>query len=428
MSRIIFESPFAPYICGLIEKKRADGFVYKHAETMLHLFDLFCVERGFAGIQLTQALIDDWTTLRPGERNRYQSQRLTYVRQLAIYMASIGIDTLIPEKLYNEPVAELRTRPYSSSLAPYIQGLVDQKRANGYAYNYHTLTLYRFDQFCVSREFNGESLPRELVMDWAMQYPGEGAKGRNQRISCIRQLAYYMLSLGKDAYIPKSSGSEPSTVPHILTKNELQAFFYEVDRFAPDYRSRNWMAMSYSVLFRLYYCCGLRLQEGCRLRVSDVDLSNGRITINDSKRKDRIVFMADDMLTMCRNFDREVRVLLQEREWFFPAINLQKPLQKTNMDRRFKYFWDKTPFAGKVDREPSIHALRHTHVVHRINDWMRAGDDFHHFMPYLSRHLGHKTLDETYYYYHLAISAFDIIRKYDVTSANVIPEVQPYEE
>jgi len=90
MSRMKFESPFAPLILDFIEKKKAKGYVYRHAAAMLHLFDIFCVGRGFSEKQLTQELIDDWETLRPGERKRYQSQRVTCVRQLAI-LASIKI-------------------------------------------------------------------------------------------------------------------------------------------------------------------------------------------------------------------------------------------------------------------------------------------------------------------------------------------------
>ena len=310
MSRMKFESPFAPHILDFVNKKRAEGYVYGNGRAMLHLFDIFCVERGYDKNYLTQELINEWETLRPDERVRYQSQRVTYVRQLALYMSSIGIDTLIPRKLYKESVPELRTRSFASSLAPFIQGLISQKRATGYKYNDHVLTLYRFDKYCIECDFKGDYLPRELVMDWSAPYLGEGPKGRSDRVSCIRQLAYYMLSLGKYAYIPKRPSSVPVTVPHILTKDELRAFFFVVDNFTPDYRSRDWMAIGYSVLFRLFYCSGLRLQEGCRLRVSDVDLKTGQIFIFDSKGKDRIVIMSDDMLTMCQNYDKAVRLLL----------------------------------------------------------------------------------------------------------------------
>lgn len=52
----------------------------------------------------------------------------------------------------------------------------------------------------------------------------------------------------------------------------------------------------------------------------------------------------------------------------------------------------------------------------------------HRMLPYLSRYLGHKSPDETYYYYHLVSKAFDVIRSKDSVSSKVIPEVSPYEE
>jgi integrase len=41
--------------------------------------------------------------------------------------------------------------------------------------------------------------------------------------------------------------------------------------------------MEYQVIFRLYYCCGLRLAEACNLRVNDVDLNEGVLKIMQSK-------------------------------------------------------------------------------------------------------------------------------------------------
>jgi len=429
MSNPKFNSSLAPYIHGLIAQKRANGLVYDNASSMLLLFDKFCVKRGFNESGLTQKLIEDWIVLRPGERIRYQSQRVTYVRQLADYMISLGISTFAPRKLYPKSLPKPKVYLFKSTLAPYIQGLIDEKRSGGYKYESEADILNFFDNFCVKHGFNGDCLPRDLVMEFSIRRSTEGKNFRNKRITCIRQLSYYMLSLGKEAYIPKTSSSAFTPAPHIMSKDELRAFFFQVDSFTPDYRSKDRMAIAYSIVYRLYYCCGLRLLEVCQIRVCDVDLKTGRISICQSKgQKDRIVFMSDDLLSMCRRYDNAVRKILPEREWFFTASDTAKPFCKTNMNRRFKYFWNKTPYAGKVDREPSVHCLRHTFVVHRINDWMRNGNDFQALLPYLSQYLGHKSIDETHYYYHLAISAFDIIKKHDIVSANVIPEVLSYEE
>jgi len=429
MSKIEYKSSLATHILGFIGQKRSEGYNYRHGAAMLHLFDQFCIQQRFCENHLTQKLLDDWSILRPGERIRYQSQRVTYVRQLANYMDSIGINTHIPQKLYREPNQGPRDMPLAGPLASYIRGLINQKRASGYKYDADAMILYQFDQFCIDCSCIGDGLPRDLVMKWLARRFNEGSRYHEKRIVCIRQLAKHMRSLGKEAYMPQTSNSGFVTVPHIMTMDELRAFFFEVDHFVPDYRSKDRMAMAYSVLFRLFYCCGLRLNEVCTLRVSDVNLDTGQITIYQSKgNKDRIVWMTDDLLAMCRNYDSKVRISLPKREWFFPAGDAAKPFHKTGMDRRFKFFWERTPYAGQVDREPTIHALRHTFVVHKINDWMRAGGNFQVLLPYLSRYLGHKSFDETYYYYHLTISSFDIIKSHDRVSANVIPEVQPYED
>ena len=45
-------------------------------------------------------------------------------------------------------------------------------------------------------------------------------------------------------------------------------------------------------------------------------------------------------------------------------------------------------------------------------------------LPYLSKHLGHKGMDETLYYYHQVDDAFRIVREKDTIANDVIPEVK----
>ena len=60
----------------------------------------------------------------------------------------------------------------------------------------------------------------------------------------------------------------------------------------------------------------------------------------------------------------------------------------------------------------------------RINSWILEGIDINVMFTYLSKYLGHKDPDESYYYYHLVSDAFRIIRQKDKTSDEVIPEVR----
>ena len=98
------------------------------------------------------------------------------------------------------------------------------------------------------------------------------------------------------------------------------------------------------------------------------------------------------------------------------------------MTRRFHYFWDLTPCVKNDTHHITVHSLRHTFVVNRINSWILEGKELSQMLPYLCRYLGHKTIEETHYYYHLALTANQIIRQKDIQSKYIIPEVACYEE
>ena len=150
-------------------------------------------------------------------------------------------------------------------------GLIQQKRADGYHYEFEAYMLHHFDQFCLDQGDDPGGLTRDVVMAWAEQRPAKSKNYRNQRVSFVRQLAQYMISLSCPAYIPPTFASNAMTVPHTLSSDELREFYLAVDHFHPRQAKFQRFAASYSVLFRLFYCCGLRLSEGCYLRRAAVN-------------------------------------------------------------------------------------------------------------------------------------------------------------
>jgi integrase len=320
-------------------------------------------------------------------------------------------------------------REYRSSLAPYISGLITQKKACGYIYDYEAYVLESFDRFCIEENHTADTITRDLVMKWAIQRPTERKNTRNQRVSFVRQLALYMQSLGKKPYIPKHFASETVEVPHVLSRAELAAFIAVVDAYRPPQSAFQRLIPTYRVLFRLFYCCGLRLAEGCYLRRCCLDLKRGTIKVLQSKgNKDRLVYLHEDVVGMCRAYDETMEKIAPEREWFFPGRRLDRPFQKTSVDKKFREFWNRTRFAGKVDKKPTVQSLRHTFVVDKMNEWMEKGVDTAVMMPYLSRYLGHASISETQYYFHSIEQAFPIVRSRDSAADMIIPEVVIYED
>jgi len=318
---------------------------------------------------------------------------------------------------------------YKSVFAPYIEGLIRQKKADGFIYDYEAYILKFFERFCIDNGYNEPIITRDISMKWAIQRETEGINYRNQRVSIVRQLSLYMNSMGINSYIHRLMSSVAVTVPHILDHDELKSLFGVIDTYLPADPQWHRLSMEYQILFRMYYCCGMRLSEGCDLKKKDIDLGNGIITVRQSKGdKDRLVYMADDFTCLCRKYAQQMKSMLSDTIWFFPGLTPQMHIRKTSVDKKFKQLWNMTPYAEKCDKEPTVHALRHSFVVDRLNQWMIEGVSLDVMMPYLSRYLGHTSIEDTMYYYHQVSDAFRVIRQKDQASGKVIPEVMPYEK
>lgn len=319
---------------------------------------------------------------------------------------------------------------YESVFAPFIEGLILQKKSCGFIYDYESYILKKFDELCVSRGYSEAVITREIAMEWAIQRETESINYRNQRLSFLRQLSLYMVSMGINSYIPRQQPSATIAVPHIPDARELKELFEVIDKHCiPNKRCGNVFSIGYPVLYRLYYCCGLRLAEGCYLKRENVDLDRGILTVVHSKgNKDRLVHMADDLSELCREYDKIVSCYHPNRIWFFPGRIDGKPLYKTGIDNKFKYFWEMTESSKKCDKALTVHGLRHAFVVDRINQWMLEGIALEAMMPYLSKYLGHSGINDTMYYYHQVRNAFQVVRQKDQLSGQIIPEVIMYEE
>jgi integrase/recombinase XerD len=80
-------------------------------------------------------------------------------------------------------------------------------------------------------------------------------------------------------------------LPDIVTVDEAQQLF------------RATQVVSYRVFFFTLYSLGLRLGEGLRLQVGDIDAARGRVHIRDSKgNKDRLVPLPETTLMLLRRF------------------------------------------------------------------------------------------------------------------------------
>ncbi len=124
-------------------------------------------------------------------------------------------------------------------------------------------------------------------------------------ISVLRQLGLYLASLGIEAYIPCRFYKKAKKVVHVLSDDEIKDLFRIIDEYRPAIQVSFFyrLSMEYRVIFRLIYCCGLRISEARTLKQVDVDLKNGRVRILQAKgHKDRYVYLADDLAEVLQEY------------------------------------------------------------------------------------------------------------------------------
>ena len=301
---------------------------------------------------------------------------------------------------------------FESKLALYMIGLIEFKQALGYKYNEQIRLLKKFDQFCLE-QFPEETTVTKPMMDiWGTLNPPECPGTLRNRVTVISHLAKYMASLGKNAYIYPTSEcpEEPKYVPYIFSEEELQRLFRQIDccHYSPEVPNRH---LIMPVLFRILYCCGLRLGEVRRLERTDVDLISGVLLVRDSKNgNNRYIPMSAHLTDRCRDYAEQVHGSGSQSKYFFPAPD-GGMISEINIYTNFRRFLHKAGIShGGKGKGPRIYDFRHTFAVHSLKHMVRSGKDMSVYHQALKTYMGHSFFKYTAYYLQLTKDMFPDIR------------------
>jgi len=96
-----YRSRFKKYIIGLIEQKRALGYIYSGGAHILKNFDSFCIDNYPSESTLTKSIVLKWAEVIGNEKPHSRYFRVIPVRDLAKYMNSIGVDAyIVPTRIF----------------------------------------------------------------------------------------------------------------------------------------------------------------------------------------------------------------------------------------------------------------------------------------------------------------------------------------
>jgi integrase len=247
----------------------------------------------------------------------------------------------------------------------------------------------------------------DLMADWA-RLATAGRRDRAtsaRRLRLLRPFTRWLRQFEPATQVPDEArfGPIPGRVtPHIYREQELVELLAAARELGPP---GNLRAAVTQTLFGLIACTGLRISEALGLRMADVDLKSGTLTIQRSKfGKSRLVPLhASAVAALTRYRDQRARHVQSTPETpFFVTTRgrlLGQPLSDRQVHRIFDCLRGKL---GWIDRgahgAPRIHDLRHSFAVRRLVLWHEQGEDMHQGMLALSTYLGHAKVSNTYWY------------------------------
>ena len=296
----------------------------------------------------------------------------------------------------------MRAEPtFRSVIAPAITAFLDLKRALGCQYARETAALANLDGFLDSRR--ATALTADRFAAWAATLASVTPRVRRDRMRVVRNLCLYQRRTDPDCFVPDPSGfpkAEPPRPPFIFSESQIADLLRAAAKLRPTCRSPL-RAEVFRLAVTLLYAAGLRQGELVRLALSDYDPCQRTLHVRESK------FHKSRITALSASAAREVDRYLQARGRLPGAVDAPLLANRYGPGQAYsceglaagvQSLFRAVGIRDAAGRLPRVHSLRHTHAVHVLLGWYRAGVDPQAKLPMLAASLGHASVASTAYY------------------------------
>jgi integrase/recombinase XerD len=274
-----------------------------------------------------------------------------------------------------------------------IDRYLELRRALGYKLITEERMLRCFAGF--AKACGDSHVVSETVLAWAAR--STTARQRDKRTRVVIGFARFVHAEDPRHAIPPPplpSAAHTRPLPHIFSPQEIVQLMTAAAHLPPEASLR---PLTFSTLFGLLACTGLRISEALSLRLDDLR-PDGLIIRETKFQKSRLLPLhATTTCALNRYLERRLCVVGKSDHLF---VSLKgTPVCYETASRTFRHLCASAGLDGVPPvRRPRLHDLRHTVAVRALEACPHVRDDVTAHMLALSTYLGHCSARGTYWY------------------------------
>jgi site-specific recombinase XerD len=302
------------------------------------------------------------------------------------------------------------TTGFRSGFGVSIQRYLAVKQATGRKYVNEAGILHHWDAFLFEQQGQARTVGQKLFQRWASSL-GDLTPIRQR--NCLRFVRNFLLFHARDhspCFIPDSDTfPKPSAprLPRLVSETETARLLATAAQLEPT-PDNPLRAETYRIVLILLFCCGLRLGELMRLRLTHCDLKQNLLRIEETKfHKSRLIPLTNSVAKEVKSYValNRSKQLLEAAEsfliWRRQRLEPQARYHGNGLRRIWQYLCVSAGVLDDRGRPPRIHDLRHGFAVAALERWYRQGENVQSKIPHLAAYLGHFNAASTYHYLHL---------------------------
>lgn len=268
---------------------------------------------------------------------------------------------------------------------------------------------------------------------WIRTLTGKSSSIANV-IIVIKIFLEHLKSYGIHAYIPPIPKVSDDYVPYIFSDDEIDRIFSIADALQMGRPYKNtFIHVEFPMILRLMYGSGLRIGETLSLKMKDVALDTGMLTLKYTKgNKQRLVPMHSTLTKILWKYCMAMGIVGYPEAYLFPTVDPTEPVTTHSAQHKFNGILELGDISligrKKHQRGPCLHCFRHVFVFKSFANAEKNGCRIDDSVPYLSIYLGHDSLKETEKYLKFSSEMFpEAMELFGDYTAQIFPEVK-YDE